>query len=217
MAIDLSQPKLHTRLITSDTPDALRVTAAAIRDGKIAAFPTDTVYAAGALASNPTALAHLYTIKQRSLSKPITILVSSLEQLRTVTQAIDPLAEKLIENFWPGALTLILPRHPGQPYINGAGSNTVAVRMPAHVLTLALLHEVGAPIAATSANLSGKFSPLDADTALLHLDGKVKLVLDGGPCPGGVDSTVVDTSGGVVKVLRESAITARAIRQALEG
>jgi L-threonylcarbamoyladenylate synthase len=216
MALDLSQPKLQTLVIPSNTPDALQRIAVTLKEGKIAAFPTDTVYAAGAVASNLTALAQLYAIKQRRQTKPITILVSGVEQLRQVVESVDPFAQKLIDRFWPGALTLILPRNPAQPAIGGGGSATVAVRMPAHVLTLALLREVGAPIAATSANLSGTFSPLDAQEALLHLDGKIKLILDGGPCPGGVDSTVVDTTGGAVKVLRESAISARDIYQALQ-
>jgi L-threonylcarbamoyladenylate synthase len=216
MALDLSQPKLRTLVIPSNTPDALQRIAVTLKEGKIAAFPTDTVYAAGAVASNLTALAQLYAIKQRRQTKPITVLVSGAEQLKEVVESVDPFAQKLIDRFWPGALTLILPRNPNQPTVAGGGT-TVAVRMPAHVLTLALLREVGAPIAATSANLSGTFSPLDAQEALLHLDGKFELILDGGPCPGGVDSTVVDTTGGAVKVLRESAISARDIYQALQN
>lgn len=216
MALEIFQPKLQTQLIASESSNALNLVATTLKQGDLIGFPTDTVYAAGAMASNAAGVARLYAIKQRSLSKPITILVSSFEQLQSVTQSIDPLAQKLIEKFWPGALTLILPRHQDQPTILGAGGNTVAVRMPGHVMTLALLREVGAPIAATSANLSGKFSPLDAQEALLHLDGKVKFILDGGPCPAGIDSTVVDMSGGAIKVLRETAISARAIRQALE-
>lgn len=216
MAIDLSRPKLHTQFVPFDSPTALRVVANALRDGSLTAFPTDTVYAFGAMASDTITVAELYRIKQRSLNKPITIMVSNMEQLEQVATNISPSAHKLIAKFWPGALTLILPRNPNLPTLLGGGGNTVAVRMPGHVVTLALLREVGAPLAATSANLSGKFSPLDAQEAALHLEGKVKLILDAGPCPGGVDATVVDASGGAIKVLRETAISARAIRQALE-
>jgi L-threonylcarbamoyladenylate synthase len=182
----------------------------------LAAFPTDTVYGAGVVAFNFDAVARLYKVKQRKPTKPIPILVTGKEQLALVTREVNELAQRLIDKFWPGALTLILPRHPSLPDNICAGGDTVAVRMPGHVLTLALLEEVGAPLATTSANISGRPSPLDAHEVLFSLNGRIEVVLDAGPCPGGVDSTVVDTTGGTLRVLRETAIPARIIREALQ-
>jgi L-threonylcarbamoyladenylate synthase len=208
-------PKVSTRVIPSDDPHALSLVAAEIRQGRLAAFPTDTVYGVGTLASNSEAITRLYQVKGRRLNKPIPILVKGPEQLPLIAREVNSLAQKLIEKFWPGALTLILPRHPDLPDIICAGGDNVAVRMPGHVLTLALIREVGAPIATTSANQSGKDSPLEVQSVLMNLGGRIEVILDGGMCPGGIDSTVVDTTGGVLRVLRETAISAREIREKL--
>lgn len=209
-------PKTHTELISSSAPGAISRIAQVLKEGHLAAFPTDTVYGAGAMVYNAEAIARLYQVKRRKLNKPIPILVTGPEQLPLVTREVNQLAQRLIDKFWPGALTLILPRHPNLPDNICAGGDTVAVRMPGHVLTLALIQEVGTPLATTSANLSGRPSPLDAQEVLLNLNGRIDIVLDAGPCPGGVDSTVVDTTGGVLRILRETAITARAIHEALQ-
>jgi L-threonylcarbamoyladenylate synthase len=205
-----------TRLITYQGRAELSLAARELNEGKLVAFPTDTVYGAAAHAFNAEAVTRLYAVKGRARHKPIPILVTGLEQLSLVAGEINPLARKLIERFWPGALTLVLPRHPDLPDVICAGGDTIAVRMPGHVLTLALLEEVGAPLATTSANVSGKSSPLDAHEVMLNLGGRIDMVLDAGPCPGGIDSTVVDTTGGVLRVLRETAIPARTIREALK-
>ncbi|HEX2912021.1 MAG TPA: L-threonylcarbamoyladenylate synthase [Chloroflexia bacterium] len=207
--------RVKTRILTSDTNNALSLLAQELKEGRIAAFPTDTVYGMGCQAFNAEAVERLYSIKQRSRNKPIPILVTGPEQLALVTSEVTPLAERLIERFWPGALTLILRRHPDLPDAICAGGDTVAVRMPGHVMTLALIQEVGSPLATTSANISGRQSPLDAQQALFNLNGRIDVVLDAGPCPGGVDSTVVDATGEKAVVLRETAIPARLIREAL--
>jgi L-threonylcarbamoyladenylate synthase len=214
----LSRPtaKLKTRLIASDEPNAIRLVADELKAGKLVAFPTDTVYGAGCLAYDAVAVERLYTVKGRQRNKPIPILVTGPEQLRLIAREVTPLAERLIEKFWPGALTLILKRQPDLPDVICAGGDTIAVRMPAHVLTLALIEEAGSPLATTSANLSGRQSPLDAQQTLLNLNGRVDLILDAGICPGGVDSSVVDATGETVQILRETAISARAIREALK-
>jgi L-threonylcarbamoyladenylate synthase len=209
-------PLGKTRLITTDTPNALSQAADELRQGKLVAFPTDTVYGVGTLAFDTEAVIRLYEVKRRALYKPIPILVSGPEQLSLVAREVNPLARKLIERFWPGALTLVLPRHPNVPAVIGGGGDTIAVRMPGHVLTLALIQEVGSPLATTSANLSGRDSPLDAYQVVMNLGGRIDFILDAGPCPGGVDSTVVDTTGGVLRVLRETAISARQIREAIK-
>jgi L-threonylcarbamoyladenylate synthase len=208
--------KLNTRVLNAEDPRTLGEVASLIKQGRLAAFPTDTVYGLGTLASNAEAVTRLYTIKGRKLNKPIPILVKGPEQLPLITREVNELAKRLIDIFWPGALTLILPRHPDLPDIICAGGDTVAVRMPAHVLTLALIREVGEPVATTSANQSGRDSPLDVQGVMMNLRGRIEVVLDGGMCPGGIDSTVVDTTGGVLRVLRETAIPARQIREKLE-
>ncbi len=209
-------PTIKTTILTSDTPNAVRLIARELKQGKLVAFPTDTVYGVGAVAFDAEAVSRLYAVKKRATSKPIPILVTGPEQLPLITREVNDLARKLIDRFWPGALTLVLPRNPDLPDIVCAGGDTVAVRMPRHVLTLALLHEVGSPLATTSANISGTFSPLDAMQVLVNLGGRIDTILDAGPCPGGVDSTVVDTTGGVLRVLRETAISAKEIREALK-
>ena len=204
-----------TRIVTSDDMNALRSVAQDIKQGKLAAFPTDTVYGIGAVAFDAEAVGRLYEVKRRARYKPIPILVTGPEQLPLITREVNDLAHRLIERFWPGALTLVLPRHPDLPDVICAGGDTVAVRMPSHVLTLALIQQVGSPLATTSANLSGRDSPLDAQQVAMNLGGRIDVILDAGPCPGGVDSTVVDTTGGVLRVLRETAISARLIREAI--
>ena len=208
--------KSPTRFYYAYETNALRDVAALLRDGKLAAFPTDTVYGAGTSAFDTAAVERLYTVKGRARNKPIPLLVSGYEQLDSLITDLDPLARRLIERFWPGALTLILPRRPDVPDIIGAGGDSVAVRMPAHVLTLALINEVGTPLATTSANISGNPSPLDAFQVSMNLEGKLDAILDAGPCPGGIDSTVVDTRGGTLRVLRETAIAARTLREAVK-
>lgn len=209
-------PLGKTRLVTTDNMNALSQVAEELKQGKLVAFPTDTVYGVGVAAFNREAVARLYEVKRRARYKPIPILVTGPEQLHLVAREVNPLARKLIERFWPGALTLVLPRHPNVPAAIGGGGDTIAVRMPGHVLTLALIQEVGSPLATTSANLSGRDSPLDAQQVAFNLGGRIDVILDAGPCPGGVDSTVVDTTGGVVRVLRETAIPARLIREAVK-
>ncbi len=211
-----THPLPKTRIISSYDPQALQEVAKELKLGRLAAFPTDTVYGAGCLAFDAEAVARLYTVKQRQPSKPIPILVNGPEQLDLITREITPLARRLIDRFWPGALTLILKRRPELPDAICAGGDTIAVRMPAHVLTLTLIREVGGPLATTSANMSGRQSPLDAQQVLINLNGRIDLILDGGPCPGGIDSTVVDATGEEVRILRETAIPARQIKEALK-
>lgn len=208
--------RVKTRLITTDNINALKLAAEELKQGRLVAFPTDTVYGAGCLAFDEAAVVRLYEVKQRRRDKPIPILVTGPEQLKLLAREVTPLAERLIERFWPGALTLILKRRPELPDAICAGGDTIAVRMPGHVLTLALIQEVGSPLATTSANRSGHPSPLDAQQTLMNLNGRIDIILDAGPCPGGIDSTVVDATGEVAKVLRETAIPARQIREALK-
>jgi L-threonylcarbamoyladenylate synthase len=188
-----------------------------LRAGGLIVFPTDTVYGVGALATNPDAVAALYVAKQRPGSKAIPLLVPTLEVLSTVVAAVPAAARPLAERFWPGALTMVLRRAPSVPDVVTASGETVAVRIPDHPVALALLDALAAPLAATSANLSGERAPDTAEDALAQLDGRVDLVLDGGRCPGGVASTVIDMTSDPPVVLREGGIGAAALWRAMQS
>jgi L-threonylcarbamoyladenylate synthase len=191
-----------------------------ISAGGVAVFPTDTVYGVGALAWDEQAVAKLYAAKGRDFSKPIPVLVSSsvavdqVANLELLPLAMRQVAELLMQAFWPGGLTIVLPRDGGLPDRLTAGGATVGVRMPNHPLTLALLDQCGGALAATSANRSGHPSPTDAATARAELDGLVDIILDGGPAPGGVESTIISLDGDLPSILREGAISRDQIKAA---
>ena len=195
----------------------IRQAVAVLRSGGLVVFPTDTVYGVGALATLPQAVASLYVAKDRPRDKAIPLLVPSLEVLSTVVTTVPDAARLLAERFWPGALTVVLHRAPSVPDEVTAGGETVAVRVPDHAVTRSLLDALGAPLAATSANLSGQGAPDTAAGALAQLEGRVDLILDGGRCPGGVASTVVDLTRDPPVVLREGGIASAALWHAMRG
>lgn len=166
--------------------------AAMIRAGEVVAFPTDTVYGIGGHAWNPDAVQRLYAVKERPAGKAIALLISGLDQLVEVSDYSSPSLGQLASRFWPGGLTLILPWHPQARAAAQQPFATVGVRMPNHPIPLALVAEVGAPLATTSANLSGSPSAITADEVSQQIGDRVDLIIDGGMCPGGRDSTVVD-------------------------
>lgn len=187
----------------------------ALMQGNTVAFPTDTVYGVGADARQPEAIAALYEIKQRPLDKAIPLLLARTEELCGVALEVPDSAWQLAERFWPGALTLVVHCALSLPPILTAGRPTVAVRVPDHPVVRALIEGLSAPLAATSANISGRSSPVATDGVLAQLDGRVSLLLDGGSCPGGRPSTVVDVTVTPVRILRPGPITARQIQAAL--
>ena len=177
------------------------------------AFPTDTVYGLGADAFNAAAVERIYQIKKRPRHLPLPLLVGDMEQLALVAETVSELALFLAQRFWPGGLTLVLPKASGLPaYLGGAG---VAVRLPAHPLCQALIRGVGSPVTGTSANTSGKPSALTADEVREQLGNGVDLVIDGGRCPGGVESTVVDLTGEKPVLLRRGIIPEKEIDRAV--
>jgi len=182
-----------------------------LQSGQVVAFPTDTVYGVGAHAFQPEAVAALYAVKNRPTTKAIPILVAQNEDMARVARRVPAVAWELVERFWPGGLTLVLPRAEKVPSIVTAGGDTVAIRCPNHPIPLALANAIGAPLAATSANLSGQPSPTTARQVVEQLAGRVPLIIDGGLCPGGVPSTVVDLSLSPPRLLREGAIPAEAL------
>jgi L-threonylcarbamoyladenylate synthase len=190
-------------------PDPAAVSAAAdvLRGGNLVAFPTETVYGLGANALDAAAVAKVFAAKGRPPTNPLIVHVADQSQAAALTPDWTPAAHKLAAAFWPGPLTLVLKKHSHIPDAVTAGGPTVAVRVPAHPVALALLNSVKLPVAAPSANRSGELSPTTAAHVWASLGDRIDLLLDGGACPGGLESTVVDVSGEVVKVLRPGLIT----------
>lgn len=175
--------------------------------GKLVAFPTETVYGLGANALDHQAVERIFIAKGRPFQDPLIVHIASVEMLSHVAQNIPAAALSLAEHFWPGPLTLILPRHPRIPATVSAGLNTVAVRLPSHPIALALIEHAGVPIAAPSANRFGHTSPTSAAHVLADLKGRIELVIDGGNCPVGVESTVLDMTQSSPIILRPGGIT----------
>lgn len=184
------------------TPENIAEAARFLREGRLVAFPTETVYGLGADAFNPLAVARIFEVKNRPTFDPIIVHIADLAQLAELVSEIPEIARRLIERFWPGPLTLVLPKTDRVPDIVTAGLPTVAVRMPAHPVALALIRAADRPVAAPSANRFGYLSPTTAEHVLAQLDGKADLILDGGPCPVGVESTVLDLTADAPTVLR---------------
>ncbi len=184
-----------------------------LKQGGIVAFPTDTVYGLGACASIHQAVERVYAVKERPCNMALPLLLADTSQITKVANYVPPIAWLLIDNFLPGALTIVLPRSNSVPDIITGGGATVAVRIPAHPIPVALAKGLGMPIVGTSANLSGRPSPLTADEVYSQFGNKIDLVIDGGRCPGGKESTVVDVTGETPVILREGAISREEIER----
>lgn len=196
------------------TSDVLDEAAERLRAGGLAAFPTDTVYGVGALASDPVGVGRLFEAKNRPSDRAIPILLASAAELQGIVDDVPEAAARLAEAFWPGALTLVFRRRRNFASLALAGGETVAVRVPDHAVIRGLIERVGEPLAGTSANLSGDRSPVTADEVREQLGASVDIIIDGGRCPGGVESTVVDVSVDPPRVLREGAIPRDRLEQA---
>jgi L-threonylcarbamoyladenylate synthase len=186
---------------------AVREAAALLKEGKTVAFPTETVYGLGADARSDRAVEAIFAAKGRPSDNPLIVHIADPAQLHELAGSVPSAAERLIERFWPGPLTIVCPVKPGAVSARTtAGLSTVAVRMPDHPVALALIEAAGCPVAAPSANRSGRPSPTQARHVLEDLDGRIAGVLDGGPCAVGVESTVVECDGDEVVVLRPGGI-----------
>ncbi|NUL82357.1 MAG: threonylcarbamoyl-AMP synthase [Armatimonadetes bacterium] len=193
-----------------DIPQAAEI----IQQGGLVAFPTETVYGLGADALNCEAVLKIFEAKARPPTNPLIVHGASVEQLEPLVQSPGPLFYRILEQFAPGPVTLIVKKSDLVPSETTAGLDTVAVRIPAHRVALDLIQSAGRPIAAPSANRSGFASPTTAQHVLDELDGLIDAVLDGGPCPVGIESTVVDISDGEFAILREGAITGEMLAEA---
>ncbi len=196
---------METRVL-SPTPEALREAADLLRQGELVAFPTETVYGLGANALDPGAVLDIFRAKDRPADNPLIVHIWRLEQLEGLAE-IPPLARPLMERFWPGPLTLLMRRTQAIPEVVTAGLDSVAVRMPSHPVAQALLKACDLPVAAPSANRSGRPSPTAAAHVLEDLAGRVPLILDGGDCAVGLESTVLDICHGAPCILRPGGVT----------
>ncbi len=191
-----------------------------IQAGGLVAFPTETVYGLGASALDPQAIQAIFLAKGRPLDNPLIVHIadwSSLEQLTLLNDELNLLVRRLGERFWPGPLTLVLPKQPQIPLEVTAGLETVAIRWPAHPIAEALIKAAGVPIAAPSANRSGRPSPTDAGHVMEDLVGRIELILDGGMVGVGLESTVLDLTQAPPTILRPGGVTAEQLRELLPG
>lgn len=200
-----------TRVLRVDAahpePEAIALAAELIRQGEIVAFPTETVYGLGADATDATAVAKIFAAKGRPSDNPLIVHVADWDQLAGVVSEVPAAARMLMERFWPGAITFVLPKRPNVPDAVTCGLNTVGVRMPSHSVALAIIKAAGVPVAAPSANQSGRPSPTSAEHVLEDLFGRVPLVLDSGETGVGLESTVIDMTVDPPVLLRPGGVT----------
>ena len=196
---------METLLLKPDE-EALRRAGALIRAGKLVGFPTETVYGLGGDALDDQAVRDIFAAKGRPADNPLIVHISRPEQAEKLC-FITPLARRLMDAFWPGPMTLLMKKKDTVPQVTTAGLPTVAVRCPDHPVALALIDAAGVPIAAPSGNLSGRPSPTTAAHMMADMDGRIPMILDGGACRVGVESTVVDATGDTPVVLRPGRIT----------
>ena len=184
-----------------------------LQKGGVIAFPTDTVYGLGADAFNSTAVERIYEIKNRPKHRQLPLLIADVERLTTLADSIPEIAWFLARRFWPGGLTLVLPKTDSLPVYLAPGP-TIAVRVPDHPVCLALIQHLGNPVIGTSANISGQPAALTADEVGQQLGGKIDFIINGGKCPGGKESTVVDVTPESPIILRQGIIPSHEIDKA---
>jgi len=210
---------MQTKLIRIDSEhidtEKMQEAAALIREGELVAFPTETVYGLGADALRPEASAKIYEAKGRPSDNPLIVHVCKFEELERIAKEIPAQARKLADAFWPGPLTMVVWKNEQVPYTTTGGMDTVAVRMPNHPVALALIAESGCLIAAPSANTSGKPSPTEAGHVAEDMEGRIRMILDGGAVGIGIESTIVDLTEEVPMILRPGYITKQMLEEVL--
>ena len=208
---------METKIWTMDDPDFDKLGEAAriLANGGLVAFPTETVYGLGAIFNNESALRKIFAVKGRPADNPLIVHIGQLTQLTELTTKVGSKAERLIAEFWPGPLTLIFPKRKEVSLVVSAGLDTVAVRMPSHPVAKSLLELTGIPVAAPSANLSGRPSPTRGDHVRQDLAGKIDAIIDGGSCSKGIESTVLSLAGKAPVILRPGSVTREMIEKVL--
>jgi L-threonylcarbamoyladenylate synthase len=204
---------METKILTADSPKAITTALEILLAGGLIAFPTDTVYGVGSLAFHEKAIESIYIAKERSIEKAIPILLGDSPDLTRVAEEIPLFAMKLVARFWPGPLTVLVPKKQSLPEVISA-TTTVGVRVPDHDVARSLLRLAG-PMAVTSANLSGHPSPTTAQQVFAQLNGRVALIIDGGETPGGIPSTLVDCTGEEIQILREGPLSKETLLNAI--
>src|SRR5687768_10773661 len=204
---------MKTEILSATLPNTITRGLEILHAGGLVAFPTDTVYGVGALAFDGQAVQSIYTAKDRPLEKAIPVLIGDIDRLDEVAMDIPKMAQILASRFWPGPLTILVPKKAELPEAVSATS-TIAVRVPDHKVARALLRAAG-PMAVTSANVSGQASPKTAEEVFVQLGGRIELIIDGGKTLGGVPSTLVDCTGDEIRILREGPITEDELQFAL--
>ena len=210
---------IETRVIRIDPgreyAQEVRTIAAALREGAVAAYPTETFYALGAAAFSKKAVARIYRLKGRAAGKALSVVVPDLDMVREIAATLPPGFVALAGELWPGPLTLVLPAAPAVPDFLAGPGRTIAVRIPPLPWLRALVRELGEPLTATSANPAGERETADPAVVAATFGGRVDLLVDGGPSPGGLPSTIVDLSGERPRILREGRIPAARIEALL--
>jgi len=196
--VDLSQP---------EAMEIIQTAAKILQEGGLVAFPTETVYGLGGNGLDGTACEKIYLAKGRPSDNPLILHISEFEELNPIVREISPAAQKLMDAFWPGPLTMVFPKSDTVPEKATGGLDTVAVRFPNHPVARAIIRAAGLPIAAPSANSSGKPSPTRASHVEFDLNGKIDMIVDGGAAEWGLESTIVDVSGEIPMILRPGAVT----------
>ena len=186
-----------------------------LKSGGLVAFPTETVYGLGGDALNPEASAKIYAAKGRPSDNPLIVHIADMEALKVLASEVPEKAKLLADRFWPGPLTMIMPKSDAVPYATTGGLDTVAIRMPSHPAAQCLLRAVQLPIAAPSANRSGRPSPTNASHVIEDMDGRIDMIIDGGDVGIGVESTIVDLTGKQPMLLRPGFITPQMLEQVL--
>lgn len=210
---------MQTRVVKIDPSNidenAMGEAAELIASGELVAFPTETVYGLGADALHPEASKKIYAAKGRPSDNPLIVHICKFEELESIAKLVPPQARKLADAFWPGPLTMIVWKNDKVPYETTGGMDTVAIRMPDHPIALKLIEQSGCLIAAPSANTSGKPSPTEAAHVALDLDGKIPMILDGGPVGIGIESTIIDLTEDMPMILRPGYITQQMLEDVL--
>ena len=201
--------------VKSVSPESIEEAAQLIRDGELVGMPTETVYGLGANALDETAVRKIFVAKGRPADNPLIVHVSCLDEIAPLVRGVPESARRLMEAFWPGPMTLILPKSDAIPSVVSAGLDTVGIRLPSSEAARALIRAAGRPIAAPSANRSGRPSPTTAQHVFEDMDGRIPLILDGGASEVGVESSVIDATGEVPVILRPGGITPEMVERVL--
>lgn len=206
---------MHTQYLDASQPKDLETAARLLKKGGLVAIPTETVYGLAANALDANAVEKIFAAKGRPMDNPLIVHIGALSQLSSLVREIPEAAQKCAQAFWPGPLTMILPKADCIPPPVSAGLSTVAIRFPANPAACALIRLAGVPLAAPSANTSGRPSPTTAQHVLRDLNGKIDAVCDGGPCGVGLESTVLSLTGQTPRLLRPGGVTLEQLRSVL--